>query len=140
MKMLLSGTVGLVFLAAAGVQDTDLAIKKDKASLKGAWKFESFETAEGKKDDIDGATLSFDADKIEYKKGDEIRKGTFTINPAGKPKEIDLKADDKEMLGIYKIVQETLTMCICMEPGQARPAKFAAKDTCVLVTLKRLKE
>jgi uncharacterized protein (TIGR03067 family) len=140
MKVLLTVAAGLVFLATAGAQDNDPAIKKDKGILKGTWKFESFETAEGKKDDIDGATLSFDADKIEFKKGDEIRKGTFTINPAGKPKEIDFKADDKDMVGIYKIEKETLTMCVCLEPNQARPGAFAAKEACVLVTLKRLKE
>jgi uncharacterized protein (TIGR03067 family) len=139
MKSLLTLAAGLVFLVAAGAQDNDAAIKKDKGLLKGMWKFVSFETGEGKQDDFE-ATLFFDGDKIEFKKGDETKKATYTVNPAGKPKEIDLKAEDKEMPGIYRIEKDTLTMCICMEPNQARPSEFAAKNACVLATLKRVKE
>jgi uncharacterized protein (TIGR03067 family) len=138
MKALMAVFAGLALLVSARAQD-EAAVKKDKALFKGTWKFESFETPEGKQEDFD-ATLSFDGNKIEFKKGDESKKGTFTLNPAGKPKEIDLKADDKEMPGIYKVDKETLTLCICVEAGQARPSEFAAKNGCVLARLKRLKD
>jgi uncharacterized protein (TIGR03067 family) len=140
MKALLAVTAGFMFLVAASAQDNDAAVKKDKGLLKGLWKFVSFETEEGKKDDFESATLSFDADKIEFKKGDESKTATYTINPAGKPKEIDLKENDKEMQGIYKIDKETLTICICPGPNQTRPNEFAAKNPYVLAKLKRVKE
>lgn len=136
MKALLATAAGLVFLVAATAQDNDAAIKKDLKQFKGTWQFESLETADGKQDDFEGATLMFDGAKIEFKKGDETKKATFTINPAGKPKEIDIKADDKEMHGIYKFEKSKLTMCIC-EATDARPSEFAAKDTHALITLKR---
>ena len=138
MRILL--TVAVVFLVAAGAQDNDAAIKKDKGLLKGTWKFLSFETAEGKVDDVDTATLVFESDKFEFKKGEDIKKGTYSLNPGGKPREVDFKADDKEMPGIYKFEQETLILCVCMDPGQARPNEFAAKNACVLLTLKRAKD
>ena len=138
MKGLLSVAAGLVFLVAVGAQDNE-AIKKDKGLFKGTWKFESLETAEAKKDDLDGATLAFDGDKIEFKKGDETKKATFTINPAGTPKEIDLKTEEKEMHGIYKIEKNILTMCIC-DGNEARPNEFAAKNAHALMILKRVKK
>ena len=136
MKALLATAAGLVFLVAATAQDNDAAIKKDLKQFKGAWQFESLETADGKKDDFDDATITFDGGKIEFKKGDETKKATFTINPAGNPKEIDIKTDDKEMHGIYKFEKSKLMMCVC-DTGDARPSEFAAKDTHTLVTLKR---
>jgi uncharacterized protein (TIGR03067 family) len=140
MRALLAMATGFVFLVAAGAQDNDAAVKKDKGLLKGTWKFVSFETAEGKQDDFESATLAFDGDKIEFKKGDETKKHTYTINPLGKPKEIDLKVDDKEMQGIYKVDKENLTICICPDGNQARPNEFAAKNQYVLAKLKRAKE
>jgi uncharacterized protein (TIGR03067 family) len=141
MKALLAVAASLVFLVGVGAQDNDTAVKKDKERFKGTWKFESIENAEGKLDDFDSATLSFDGDKLEFKKGDEVKKATFTLNPAGKPKEIDFKSDDnKEMAGIYKFGKDTLTMCICLEPNQARPTEFAAKNASVLAVLKRVKQ
>jgi uncharacterized protein (TIGR03067 family) len=140
MKALLTVATGLAFLVTAAAQDNDAAVKKEKARLKGTWKFLSLETEDGKKDDFESATLTFDGDKMEFKKGDETKTGTYSINPAGKPKEIDLKADDKEMQGIYKFDKENLLICICPGPDQARPNEFAAKNPYVLATLKRLKE
>ena len=140
MKSVLAATVALVFFAAAAAQDNDAAIKKEKEQIKGAWKVESVESQEGKQDDANEATLTFAADKLEFKKGNELKKGTFTLNPLGQPKEIDIKADDKEMLGIYKLDKDALTICICPESNQARPSEFAAKNPYLLITLKRVKE
>ncbi|MCI0683626.1 MAG: TIGR03067 domain-containing protein [Gemmataceae bacterium] len=145
MKKLLAVTVGMLLLngALAVGQDEDAAVKKDKELLKGLWKFESFETQQGKKDDFADATLKFSTDgKIEFSKGGEQKKATYKINPAGKPKEIDLKPEDKDhaMQGIYRIEKDTLTICVCEGQNVARPTEFEAKDKNVLVILKRVKD
>src|SRR5262245_55272379 len=136
MKMLLTTLASFAFLAIAGAQD-DAETKKDKAILAGAWKMEVFETAEGKNDDLVGAMLVFEGDKMDFKHKDETKKASYTINAIGKPKEITIKTENAEMNGIYKVDKETLTICICLEPNQARPNEFAAKNPYVLATLKR---
>jgi len=145
MKKLLAVTIGFVLLTGAMAvgQDGDAAIKKDTELLKGKWKFESVKSAQGEKEDFAEATLEFFTDgKVQFTKGTEQKKATYKINPAGKPKEIDLKPVDKDdaMQGIYRIEKETLTICICEGQNVARPTEFEAKDKNVLVTLKRVKE
>lgn len=145
MKTVLAAAAGVMMLVTSGVvigQNDDAAVKKDKELLKGLWKFESVETQQGKKDDFADATLKFAVDgKIEFSKGGESKKATYTINPAGKPKEIDIKPENEETkLGIYRIEKETLVICIAEGNNEARPTEFAAKDKSILVTLKRVKE
>ena len=134
----------LVFLTVSvAVAQDDAAVKKDKELLKGIWKIESMEGAQGKKDDFEGATLEFKTDgNLEFTKGGETKKATYSINPAGKPKELDLKPEDKDeaILGIYRIEKEVLTICIVEGQGNARPTEFAAKDRNVVVKLKRVKK
>ena len=145
MKNLLAVTVGFVLLtgAVAVGQDDDAAVKKDKELLKGSWKFESVKSAQGEKEDFADAKLEFFTDgKVQFTKGTQQKKATYKINPAGKPKEIDLKPEEKDeaMQGIYRIEKDTLTICICEGQNVARPTEFEAKDKNVLVTLKRVKE
>jgi len=146
MKVLLSlgvlGIAALVVVAAGAAAAGDAeAIKKDLKALEGTWKVESFENAAGKKDDFVDATLTFKGEDIEFKKGGETKKGSVKINPAGKPKEIDIKPGDEETVqGIYAIDKDTLKICITEDPTAGRPNEFAAKDKNVLVILKRVKE
>ena len=141
MKALLAATVGLVFLA--GGQNDDAAVKKEKELLAGVWKITSFESQQGKKEDFEGATLELKTDgKAEFTKGGEAKPATYTINPAAKPKEIDLKPEGKDeaMRGIYRLEKDTLTICIVENPNVGRPNEFAAKDAYVVVMLKREKK
>ena len=145
MKKLLAVTVGFMLFSGAMVvgQDDEAAIKKEKELLKGTWKFESVKSPKGDKDDFGDAKLEFFTDgKVQFTKGTEQKKATYKINPAGKPKEIDLKPEGKEeaMQGIYRIEKDTLTICICEGQNVARPTEFEAKDKNVLVTLKRVKD
>ncbi len=139
MKALLSVAVGLFLLVGVSAQDNDAAVKKDMSRFKGTWQFEGLETENGKAGDLDGATLKFDGNKIEFKKGDETKKATFTINPAGSPKEIDLKAEDKDMHGIYKFEKNVLTLCVC-DATDARPTAFSPKGAHAVMTLKRVEK
>ncbi len=143
MKTLLALS-SLVFLTVglAIGQDDNAAVKKDKELLKGVWKIESFESAQGNKEDFVGATLEFKADgNAEFTKDGDNKKATYTINPAAKPKELDLKPEGKDeaMLGIYRVEKEMLTICIVEGQGNARPTEFAAKERNSLVKLKKVK-
>src|SRR5262245_37872607 len=81
------------------------ALKKEQARIVGTWKITKLTTPKGSDDGAVGATLTFSKEgTLEFKKGDETKKATYKLNPAGKPKEIDLTPDDdanKTWHGIY---------------------------------------
>lgn len=131
----------VVLTAQAG----DDAQKKEKAALQGTWKILSFENNQGKDTNFEGATIEFDKDgkNLTFSKDGQAKKGTFTLNPTGKPKEIDIKPGDenKTFEGIYRIEKDKLTLCLAPESGDGRPSEFALKDgkNYVLVTLEKAK-
>ena len=135
----------LVALTAHGGDEA--ALKKERAALQGLWKVVEFEGPNGKKDDVVGATLEFDKDgkNITLMRNNESKKGTFKLNPAAKPKEIDITPSDgkeKTMEGIYVIEKNTLKICLCEESSSdGRPNEFAVKEgkKYVLITLERAK-
>jgi uncharacterized protein (TIGR03067 family) len=140
MKALLScGVVGFLVLVGG---DAD-AVKKELKALAGTWKVESFEAADGKKAEFEGALLTFKDDNMEFTKDGETKKGTVKVNPAGKPKEIDIKPEDKNdpIPAIYQIDGATLKFCLAMgEANVARPNEFTAKDNWIVVVLKKEKQ
>ena len=140
MKALLSaGLVGVLVLTGAAGEDNE-AVKKDLKALAGKWKVESFEDGDGKKQEFEGATLAFADSNLEFTKDNETKKGKIKLNPAGKPKEIDVMPEGKAdaMLGVYQIEGDMLKICITGEPGAARPNEFAAMERWVLVVLTRV--
>jgi uncharacterized protein (TIGR03067 family) len=135
-----AGCLLLTFTAHGG---DEAALKKEKAALQGVWKVVGFETPDGKKDDINGATLDFEKDgkSIVFMHKDETKKGAFKLNPAGKPKEIDITPEgEKTMIGIYLIEKNTLKLCLAPE-SDARPVEFAPKAGTkqVYITFERAK-
>ena len=95
----LASFAATLFIAFAAQGGDDAALKKERAALQGMWKVVAFEDADGKKDDLVGATLDFakDGKMLTFTRGGETKKGTFKLNVAGKPKEIDITADDNSM-------------------------------------------
>ena len=132
----------LVLTAQAG---DDAAQKKDKAALQGMWKVISLENAQGKDAGAEGAMIEFDKDgkTMTYTQQGNTKKGTYTLNPAANPKEIDIKAIDenKTFEAIYKVEKDSLKLCLAAEPGDGRPSEFATKEgkSYVLVTMERAK-
>ena len=143
-------TLGLTAFAAAllvalsAQAGDDAALKKERAALQGVWKIVSFEAFDGKKDDVVGATLDFDKDgkNLTFVHGGETKKGMFKLNPAGKPKEIDIIPGDdgKTLEGIYQLEKGSLKICLCTG-NDGRPTEFAVKDgkKFTLITLERAK-
>jgi uncharacterized protein (TIGR03067 family) len=134
-----------LFVALAAQAGDDAALKKENAALQGVWKISKFESPKGEDADHIGATLEFDKDgkNILFTHNGNAKKGTFKINPAGKPKEIDIAPTDenKTMEGIYTIEKSMLKICMTMNPGDGRPSEFATKDGkgYVLITLEKQK-
>lgn len=133
----------LVVVAAQGGDDA--ALKKERAALQGVWKITKFEKAQGEDANLIDATLEFDKDgkNITFTRNDDTKKGTFKLNPAGKPKEIDISpvGEGKTMEGIYQIEKSTLKICMADRAGDGRPSEFAVKEgkSYVLITLEKQK-
>ncbi len=118
---------GLFFLTGAGVASSGDA-KKDQDQLQGTWRAEK----EGKSPEFkftkDTFTLTFD--------GKGSFKGTFKIDSAKNPKEIDLTVTEapkdrfkgKTSRGIYELGKDSFKWC-GNEPGSdERPKAFPEKE------------
>ena len=146
MKTLGFGSFAACLLAVCAAQGgDDAAQKKEKAALEGTWKIVSLETNKGKDAGAEGATLEFDKEgkNITFTKDGQTKKGTFKLNPAGKPKEIDINPENenKTFEGIYAAEKDTLKICLAPEAGEGRPSEFALKDgkNYILIKLERAK-
>lgn len=134
-----------LFVAFTAQGGDDAAQKKEQKALQGVWKIVSFEAPDGKKEEIVGATLEFEKDgkSVTFRHKDEAKKAAFKLNPAGKPKEIDISqgGESKTMEGIYQVDKKTLKICISNDANDGRPNEFAVKEgkKYTLVTLERAK-
>ena len=65
--------------------------------------------------------------------------GAFTVDPSAMPPEIDF--DNHGTLGIYKIEDDSLTICLG-KPGESRPDRFeSTRDSqTVLMVLRRVED
>jgi uncharacterized protein (TIGR03067 family) len=126
--------------------------KKPDADLKamvGNWKIEKAEL--GGKDITEHIKdLKFevrDGGKYTAELGEVKDDGTFTVDPAKSPKELDVKPTGgpnkgQTVKGIYKLDGDTLTICYDHEADKGkRPAKFETKPdtTLLLIVYKREK-
>jgi uncharacterized protein (TIGR03067 family) len=128
---------GLVLPMPAGEKDD--AVTKDMKLLEGNWTLHSF-TTDGKEvpaDTIQNIKLTIKGDRYLVDFGKQKMELTFKIDPAKKPKSIDLVnvKDEKKTVtkGIYEVGADTLKLCRGTESGQDRPAEFAAKEGSKLV-------
>jgi uncharacterized protein (TIGR03067 family) len=124
------------------------APKKDKEGLQGTWKVVSVEQGGKAQEEGKEFVMVFDKDTFAVKRGDDvIVKGTFKVDPAKKPKAIDMtiteakkeQDKDKEIHGIYELEKDSLKWCTA-EPGEKdRPTEFATKEgtKLLVVTLKK---
>ncbi|HEX4796132.1 MAG TPA: TIGR03067 domain-containing protein [Humisphaera sp.] len=142
------GLLSLVLIAADKPKDIGA---QDRQKLQGAWQF--VQELHGDSDTSDEGKhcqFIFDGDKFTVKKDDkEILSGTFTIDTAKSPAQIDLKIlkDDEEerngqtSLGIYQLDGDKLKVCACEPSRDQRPGEFATKGTDLLmVVMERVKK
>jgi len=135
----------LVLAVSLAARDED---KKDGDALQGTWLPSTAEFG-GKKfpDEIRKAMkLVVKDDKYTVTAGKEgTDKGTVKLNPAAKPKEMDITGTDgpnkgKTFLAIYEQDGDTLRICYDLS-GKSRPKEFKTKEgtQLFLVTYKREK-
>jgi uncharacterized protein (TIGR03067 family) len=148
MRTMLVGVAAGLLIAMAAVADEG---KGDQDKLQGAWKAEKAEQNGKGQSDADEHTLTFAGDTFTITRKDQvILKGTFTVDAAKKPKQIDLavkesrggKDDGKTAKGIYELDGDTLKWCTAGPGTDDRPGEFATAEgnDRLFVTLKRQKK
>ena len=135
-------TLVLSFSPAAGGDDA-----KDGDTIQGTWVPSAAELG-GKMfpDEVRKAIkLVVKDDKYTVTVGKQVDQGTVKLNPAAKPKEMDITGTDgpnkgKTMLAIYERDGDTLRVCYDLS-GKSRPTEFKTKEGTqrFLVTYKREK-
>jgi uncharacterized protein (TIGR03067 family) len=142
LKLSLAG-FAVASLLLVGGQADEAAIKKERAKFKGTWKVAKFESAKGEEDKGKDITFNFSDDGIvQMSKGDKSKKATYKLNPAAKPKEIDIQPDegsgDKGAKGIYEFTKDMLRLCFS-DNETDRPKEFKAGVGTIIVTLEKAK-
>jgi uncharacterized protein (TIGR03067 family) len=121
----MSGLLSAPFLACGADAEVD--------KLQGKWTVESFEYNGGPVAEMLGALREFSGDKYTLSpKTGETFSGTFKIDAAQTPKQIDLMLPDRTLKGIYEISGETLKIAYSLD-GEARPTEFQSKPNSGLV-------
>lgn len=114
--------------------------------LKGTWSITSFEQG-GQREPAEGQVVAFGDGKYRLTvKTQELEAGSYKLDPAKSPRQVDFKIEKGEGMGetqvaIYKVDGETLTMCLAMPGAKERPTTFTPKaaDKQILMVLKREK-
>jgi len=115
---------------------------EDAKDIQGTWLPETAEL--GGRPFKTNFTLKLDAGKYEVA-AENLDKGTYAIDPAAKPRTIDITGVEgpnagRKIPGIYELDGDTLRLCYGMA-GSTRPTEFksAAGTRLFLVTYKRKK-
>jgi uncharacterized protein (TIGR03067 family) len=133
----------ILFAAAAWSQDA----ADERKLLQGTWLPTAAELSENPFDDATLKTmrLVLEGDKYTVTVGKSIDKGTTKIDPAAKPKTMDIIGADgpnkgKTFLAIYEFNGDTLRVCYDLT-GKVRPTEFKTKkgELLFLATYKRTK-
>ena len=133
----------ILFAAAAGGQDA----ADERKLLQGTWLPTAAELGANSFDEATLKTIKLvvEGDKYTVTVGKAVDKGTTKIDPAAKPKTMDILGSDgpnkgKTILAIYELKDDTLRVCYDLS-GKARPTEFKTKkgEQLFLATYKRSK-
>jgi uncharacterized protein (TIGR03067 family) len=118
------------------------AADTDADKIQGVWVVVSLSRGGEENKDVAGSTVVIAGDKMTFKKGKEEESFRFKLDPAQKPKAIDVVAGEKEKVpGIYLLEGDSLKICVDND-GKARPKEFVSKagTETGLIVLKRDKK
>lgn len=129
------GLALLTLLAAGGLVSMGISqedARKEAERLQGVWQRVSGEV-DGKAvpaDELAKTTLTIRGDQYTLQMGTQTRKGTLRVNPATKPRSLELISAEgpnkgKSLLGIYELDGDTFRYCVAA-PGKERPASFTS--------------
>jgi uncharacterized protein (TIGR03067 family) len=142
--------VGVLLATIASANDAkDEAIKKDRKRIEGTWQITALEISGNKSKDEDVKSLTVvngdDGTWSVRSEGQEVSKGTSTVDPTKKPKTIDFTPTEgggkgDQFLGIYQFGKNTRKLCFAPS-GKDRPTEFSSTpdNQHTLVTFERVK-
>lgn len=127
----------------------EAAIKKDHKLIEGTWRIKTLEVNGNKAGDADATKFTVvngsDGTWSLHSEGNEVAKGTSTIDPTQKPRTIDFipasgQDQGQTLLGIYELKKNTRKLCFA-PAGRNRPTEFSstAENQHILVTFERVK-
>lgn len=136
-RMAMTLAVGLLMAGIgariAGDEKED-AVAKDIKLLQGDWVMQAFEN-NGKPisaEETKKIKLTIKGDRYMVTIGERKLELTFKIDPAKKPKAIDLIMEQGEKKsvthGIYEVSANTFKVCRPTEAGKERPTEFTTKE------------
>jgi uncharacterized protein (TIGR03067 family) len=142
----------LLMVVAAGLlvaaDDAKTQAPADQGKLQGTWEVVSMERGGMKREGPPEAQLVFEGDKFTMKMGERSIRGTFKLDPAKAPGQIDMTVTEgpeqfqgKTSQGLYALEGDTLKWCSA-EPGtDDRPKEFKTAEgtTHMLIVLKKKK-
>ncbi|WP_299465360.1 TIGR03067 domain-containing protein [uncultured Gimesia sp.] len=127
----------------------EAAIRKDRQRIAGTWRIVALEINGNKSKDEDVRKMTVvngaDGTWSLSSEGNEIVKGTSTIDPTQNPKAIDItpttgEDEGKSTLGIYELGKKTRKLCFA-SAGKSRPTEFTStpENQQILVTFEKEK-
>ncbi len=145
--LLFAGAMLTAATMATADDAKDEAVKKDRKRIEGTWRVVALEVNGNKATAVDAKKLTVvnaaDGTWSLRSEGNEISKGTSTIDPTKTPKTLDFTPTEGEgkgnqYLGIYELGEKTRKMCFA-PPGKERPTGFTSTPGSehVLVTFER---
>jgi uncharacterized protein (TIGR03067 family) len=142
MRLVMAALGGLVLLAASTALQAGGA-KSDVKKIMGTWSMVSgVKSGEDAPDDLKREfRLIFAAEgKLTVKLEGKDLEGTYKLDQAKKPKQVDFTVDGKDMPGIYALDGDKLKICVSEEDN--RPKEFASEagSKTILLVLKREKK
>ncbi len=147
MKYFLSLAAAGFLLSLVQAKDED-AVKAEVKKFQGVWKVtEAYDKGDKvPAEDLRSLEVIFEGNKILVREGDKVHdRMTFQINPAKKPKTIDMTHAEgpnkgRTDPGIYLLEGNSLKICVNEKKGGARPTEFASKrgSSVSLIVLKRV--
>jgi RNA polymerase sigma factor (sigma-70 family) len=111
---------------------------QERAQIQGTWLLTAIERG-GKREPTDkGAKLVIELDEATFFSNRQAVSWRFGLDPKADRHWIDLVQGGQVRQGIYKLQDETLTLCLA-PPGEKRPAEFstAPETRCMLYTYRR---
>jgi len=131
----------LLLLAAWPMLDT-AAAQDTQASIQGNWQIVALQDGgrTAPAEVLEGAEWVITGDLIVQRAGGQTLELSYTLDPSKIPEWIDLKAEGRTMLGIYKLDGDTLTVCFSEARGAERSTAFESKLESVndvLIVLRR---
>jgi uncharacterized protein (TIGR03067 family) len=131
--------LAVVFATAGVVAGGDA--KADLKKFAGTWSVESAKKGgkELPENEAKEIRFIFNGDKMTFKKGDEAKEATFTIDSTKKPPHFEVMIEGKSHPGIYKFEGDKLQLCV---GENERPSEFKSEDgsRTMLIILKREKQ